>query len=78
MGLHKKLLYIVNKCNLGNARLLHSILNQASEDFRDIYLYWQCALQNIQQSSMRTVSVHLFLTQPHSVILGHKPHKPLP
>lgn len=56
--------------------LLHSILNQANEDFRDISWYWQCALQEIQQSSVRIVSVHLFLTQPHPVIQGSKPHKP--
>lgn len=78
MSLPMELLYILYKSNLSNARLLHSVLNQASEDFRDISWYWQCALQKIQQSSTRIVSARLLLTHPYPVIPGSKPRKPLP
>lgn len=76
MSLPTETLYILYKSNLDNARLLHSTLNQANEDFGDMSWYRQCALQETRQISVRIVSVHLFLTQLYPVIPGSKPHEP--
>lgn len=73
VSLSVELFCIAHTINPGNARLLHSILNQASGDFRSISLSWQCALQETQQSSVRIVSAHPYLTQPHPVIRASKP-----